>query len=634
MQDIKGKLSVSVPRSIIYLGSIYHSPFEALMELLENGLDAGATRLFVELSQDRITVIDNGHGMIPDLTVEDNDMVELIKEEDRDYSPEDLRSLVSSISRKSLKWMMEFGALSAKIPGEGEGIRGLRGIGTMAVRQIADKAVWYSRANEDIARQYWGESYRKKDIPTFELHPPTTEQLRKGERGYVINQSTTPLRDHKNVPMQNGTRVDLTSLKPEIINQIRPATLVDHLRSRFDEDLRTHRIEIIVIDRVTDDGRKSLGKEIYVTPATIHEIPVLTGEFSLRPGIIFKAELYYNPNSKSGYRPQLRRKGSNVNDLTNVSQLNKQPLNGGKISGFIQFPDVPEEKAPWTTDKHLPDTSSIQQAWINKILQLIEEVIEPKIAEIEQRNRSRELNLLAADAAQAVLQAMQEIDIFKDVKIKSTVPQPPPPKPPAPQTVAVGIQATVFNEHNRGVEDVQIILLRNRKQIAIKRTGKGGSVAFGTVEPGVYTVRLGDIPAGTVPRGHTEYEDFMITLDSPGFRGIFRLYTGVNAPEQRTIHSLDIIFRSFDPGLMYDASNLNKGTVQINSETENWKKAMMAKDEDAKIEHIALCTSAAIAEYSFPKESPSFVLNHQCSLAIKTIENLRQKRATRKRRRS
>lgn len=76
-----GKVQVVQSRIFEALMAIPGDTWGALKELIDNPIDAQATEIFVIRDEDRLTIMDNGHGMVPHMSQEDYDLLGYFKEE-------------------------------------------------------------------------------------------------------------------------------------------------------------------------------------------------------------------------------------------------------------------------------------------------------------------------------------------------------------------------------------------------------------------------------------------------------------------------------------------------------------------------------------------------------------------------
>lgn len=598
-----GNARVMDAKALELLGTVEVSPAAVLDQYAENCADAGATQIWVVLEPGRIAVVDNGHGMIPDLLPEDRDYYAMFLEdvETKRVSPGfDLRDSVSTASLCSVRWMMECVAYSAKRPREGDRTRGMRGIGAQGFRQMAKMAVWYTRPSADLAELYWGgANLPSKRAPTVKVVPPTPEQLSRFDTTYHVYETDEPLLDPYGRPLEHGTRFEMTQLLSGLENAVRPDALQVYLQGRLGEDIRQRRFRLVIIDRATEAARRAGGtREIEVQPPVYRGILVVDKTAYLRGGRApFRIQIYYDPNGR-GLRVAIRRKGGDVALLTALSEFDKPPFNSGRVSGFVEFPDLPEREAPLDLRKELPLESPVRNQWQKEVWECVP-AIEEAVSRVEERTRERRFEDLARDLAAVAIEAITETPFFRDLVIgglprvsggrrKTGKPSPVPDRS----------TAVVFDEHNRGVEGMTLELVSDGKLVNRLTTGKSGIISFGKLPFGRYILRLVAPDDVTVlePSSYT----FNISEGSPGHRAVFRVFLHTPEPESRRIRRIEFVRRAYsDPFLPY-RENLAHGRIEINTESVDWRRASDTDDEELKAALLAQYTASAVAEYGSP----------------------------------
>lgn len=620
-------------KALELLGKINISPAAVMGEYPDNSADAGATQIWVVLEPGRISIVDNGHGMIPDLLPEDQEYYRMFLEDvemKKIRSGYDLRDFMSPPSLKSVRWMMECVAYSSKRPQEGELIRGMRGIGAQGFRQIAGTAVWLTRPSADLASAYWTDGFPSKGIPTVKVIPPSAEQLEHFDTTYQVLFLDEPLLDPWGKQLESGTRVEIFAIRTGLENALRPESLNAHFQGRFGEDIRSGRFRLWIVDRVSEVARKSPRGErvIEVQPHIYRGILVVDKTAYLRGGRApFRIQIYYDPNGR-GLRVMVRRRGTETVPLTDLDEFVRPPFNSGKLSGFVEFPDLPESEAPWSADKRTPLESPVRNQWQKEVWDCAPE-IEIEIARLEERTQGRKLRDIAQDLATATLEAVREVQTFQDLVLAA--PQrdsgrgQSKGKSPAPDR----LEAVVFNEHNRGVAGVPIELLSKNTVLNRQVTGRSGKISFGKLAEGRYILR--PIPPNGMVLMEPQRYVVNITESQQGFRAIFRVVTGAPGPERRRIHRVEFIWRVWgDPDQPY-RSQLAHGRVEINAEATDVRRAIEGTDDELLETLLAQYAASAVTEYGIQGEPP-FILTNASLLFARLYNRLRQHRQTRHRR--
>src|SRR5579872_3009062 len=135
------------------MATVYRSALAALSQAVENSRDAHARNIWVVLEPEMISVIDDGHGMLPQIFGEDRDLVEMLEDDAKRgklMTLAEIRRLISKESRYTVEWMMRFGALSAKLPDEGT--QGEKGIGHAAYLTYGSNARISTLPSLELAR--------------------------------------------------------------------------------------------------------------------------------------------------------------------------------------------------------------------------------------------------------------------------------------------------------------------------------------------------------------------------------------------------------------------------------------------------------------------------------------------------
>ena len=303
MTTFRGTVHVIPERAIQLFSGMLGSIWQILGEFVENAIDADAKRVWLVLAKDTVQIIDNGHGMVPEMLEDERKLLEMFLQDiQRGVSPgyEDVRILLSNASLNSLEWLgrnVGFSGKARRPRDPNNIIKGERGIGFQGFRQIANEATCISRANEGLAALFWSEP--PKPIPEFSLKLPTNEQVRKHDLGFEIRETGRELTDPSGRALESGTKVVITRLKPELESLLRPSYLAEQFRIRFSEHVRARGVRIVIVDRITEEGQRSGGKEIIVEPVQYRGPCILQEERSLPGGKSgFHIQLYYNRGGK------------------------------------------------------------------------------------------------------------------------------------------------------------------------------------------------------------------------------------------------------------------------------------------------------------------------------------------------
>lgn len=635
MTTITRQSGVVVPRVLQILGTIYGSLAEMIAQYIENGRDANASKIWVVLDKDEIVVTDNGHGMLPDMLGDDRQLLDLYLEDLSDpdkrkrQSNFDIRQELSRPSLSSLVFMVEYAAFSPKLQEAGSRIRGAKGIGAIAFRQFGDEAVWTTRPNSELATAFWGEEAVKKPVPTIELRAPTNEQLGWGDTTNTIEYPVSPLKDPYGNELESGTTITICSLKEGVIEGLKPSVIVDYLSGRFGSDIRLGELQLIIIDKVSS----SRPIETMVKPPTYEGVLLIKTTGYLRGGHHpYEIVIYFNPKEKNHY-PELHRFGSKVpGNITNIEQLNCFPWNSGQLGGWIEFPPISDTEAPWDGEKKKPLHSPTFKKWLETVEKIGNEVIS-RIEEINERSRIQRTEQISLMVEQSVTQAIRNIDAFRDFSVVTPYSKRDrkPSKAKSRKHEDLRTFVSVHNENYHPVPGVVIELVKSGAVIESKMTGLTGTIAYGILDEGRYSVRIASIPPGTTIDGDKQ-ETFNI---GPNLRKVhvhFRLFTGEPKPEEKkkipaiTIrrHDLD------DPGVAYDITRMHLGIVTINSAGYEYRAALDSRDEAKQIRLECLYVASAITEY-YLKGDISYVLAHANRLFEMTYSNVLESQESSKR---
>lgn len=623
-----------LPNVIRSLGTIYHSSTEALCQPIENEGDAGATQVWVVLEREKITVVGNGNGMLPRMLPDDKVLLDEFFELAGADDPQDITvdALIdpSSPSRKSLEWMLSCIALSSKSPGQRD-VRGMRGIGALAYLQYAGQAVYTTKPSESLVQSYWGKDARKYANKTFSLTYGYPEAVARTTTKDIV-EGTGQLSDPWGDKLAHGTRVEISLIREGEDDIFKPSALAAFFKNRFGNDVRSGRYKLFIIDRISDEAARHGGeRKLEVEGSSYKGVLILDEEAYVR-GFPFHIQLWYDPNAKSA-SPSVRHKGSDKFPLTNLSVFkDDDPWSSGHLSGFVDFPTYPNEDALWDAAKNNLLTSPQRNQWEKRVREL-DERVRQQIAQLTEIERSKSLRELAPLISKAAVEAMKNVGAFSDFVVTTPTHEPGRDKPPGPPRPHVpGVTATILNERNQGIEGVQIELSQAGRVLAQKQTGLSGSVAFGRMPAGKYTIR---------PIPNESWSDFkpvsrQFDLGSPesgedAYKALFRADSGLPQAPRRKLSGFSMEFTPLDdPDALY-AANLQVGLIRYNSGHPELIEAHASSDEERLISFVAHCTAAAVTEH-FIKADVRYAVQQQAMLFVEIARQLRsQVQRTRRR---
>lgn len=631
-----GMARVVQHRALAFLSN-QANPLEVVYQLIDNSLDAKATRIYVVFEQDQFSVIDNGWGMVPLMRPHDKTLAEMYLEDldNGRLRPEDfdIRKEVNPISLRSLVWLAEFAGLSAKIPAEGDATIGEQGLGAMSVRSAGNYTVIYSRPRRDLAEDYWG-SEMPKVIPTHAATPPKDSDLAHANRRFVINLSEQ-LTDHRGRTLEHGTKFVVSQFKEGVAQTLHRTTWIkQQLGTRYASFLRRG-VEIIFVDYISSRQRTGIQTESYIESATRYVgIPVINQEYTLPAGRgRFQPQIYYDPKGKRGQAPKLVRKGVVLETLiTDLDEFkNREPWSSGNFLGEIPFPDLPETEAPWNApEKNLPLKSTARTQWA-KILWSLVPKMEEAIKQSAERAKERKVQVLQHGLQNALNRALsenEESDLFAS---------PKPPKKPKGSTktakkstvkVVDRLYVVVKDQMGQGVPRVRVVVtpLLPKGPSMTQDTGIRGRIQFGTLAEGRWEIRI------VVPRGMTAQSPISqvinISEDHPGEIVPFVLYspeakakTGKDSSPRIRIH----LFPMPDIDQAYSLERMAAGILGINLEYPDLKIAFDQNDLETQRVLSAQFAATAICVWDYNRTRDiSFLTTKPCELLPKIYKNLKE----------
>lgn len=611
------------------LGELVKKPVRAIFEYVDNSRDAKATRVVIVLDPEAVDIYDNGSGMVPDMTDEEYDFLQAYKEDiQEDGIKYDVRDLIPGSGGSSFTWCMECIGYSKKQPTTEDEVTGMRGIGMLAFRVIGNKPVWRSKPSRRLAEQYYGaDSLEAKDPPIGILIAPTAKALDTG-RGEYDNLTIDRVRIFKDpfgVTYDSGTHIRITELVDGVERNLRPQILTEELKKRYGADIRLGKLSITIIDRMTVQGKKTPGGlVIEVPPIDYKGIKIFDGKGVVND-VEFKAQLFYDPSGRNGYVAFQRRGLDDTESVTvHLPELSFDPLNTGKVSGFIQLPELPEAVFPLTATKMAPVASRAADAYV-KVIQDWKTHLLAEIEKIDSKSRDQSTKDAMKNLSETASKAASQIPVLRNILGMLVMTREG--KSRAGTIRGSGesndITVDVFDEYGRPLPGIKVFCVMPGGLTLPGETGQGGGYNFGKLVPGRKVIKV-ELPQGMkFLDGISEYTA-NTTEDSPGNRSVFKIVTG-KPPQAQTevekekgrngstgkvetsgITEIRILQRTMtDPNQLYDIRYFDRGTIEINILSHDLRRAIENLNDQLRDALIASYSAAAIVEALLPADERS-----------------------------
>lgn len=618
--------------TILVLAAMYDSTNESIAQSIDNPIDADATWIQVKVSPTSLLIVDNGTGMVPHMTSDDLEILKDYYEKSNkgELLPNyDVRKHLTPSSQKSFQFMYRAISLSGRVLDKltKSNVKGMRGVGNLAIYQFGETAIYTSRPSLDLAREHYAKpGLQDRDIKTYQLLTPTKAELNMQQAPFRIVESKEPLVDAFGKPLAHGTRLEVTGITPEEAKSLIEGYFPTFLRGRYSRDI-LNGLKLMLIDSVSNEGKRTPGGKVqFINPPVYKGIPIIEegATFFVRPNVSFQSCLFYNPRGRHE-KVMIRREGSEVQDCATLDRFKKTLLCEGKFAGYIDFPTYPDDSQLWNSAKTvLRERSPERKQWEDAILFQIIPMLEKRVATYQEALNESELKSLARAATAAVTQALQEVEVFKGTTIPSYKPNAgsgrgkkgkQPRKPPQHHI------AKVLSEYNQGVPDIEVELLCRGKLLDRKTTGKSGGVSFGRWTPNKYTIKV------LIPAGMSAFERHIIEKETteaePGIKAVFKIHTGTTQPDIRPLGRIDVSFEEYmdEPEWPW-IEQLHIGSVIINQLAPAFSEAR-ARGNDAFVNVLlADYISAAVTLYTKKREDPLTLSLHRSMLFERLYELL------------
>ncbi len=652
-RQIELAYAIDINKAILDLGRVYVSPPDAYSQSPENGGDSillldqfdqtvphpKKIWLVMDPANDQLHTIDTGIGMVAEAPKgvepwkEQRDINEL-SEAERTYL-QSMQRMVQSVAASSKRLI--------KLKKQ----KGVKGVGALAVFQLAKEATFVSRPYRGFAPNYFGSGIDANEWLHI-LYTGLEDELH--VKNPVLDYSddlsllTDPITGE---PMAHGTRVTLTGIFDGVWEKLEPKQLAFFLSKRFASAIIDGSLDIeIVIVHEDSEGKREL-EQIPVNPPDWQGEKIFDEVLHLPApwkNVSFQVQLYYDPEGTEKLPAVLRRKGGDTPiKLLTLPEFSKLEV-FRDLGGFVEFPDLEDDESLWLTNKVELADSPIRAAWYKTIVKAIPAIKRAK-EEIDRLYDQDEKTQDADELRTATLEALQDLPELAGEPLGTT--NPPTEhkgkkkvreeKAPYPYVLV-----TVMDEYHRSVSNISIELWSNiggqrlEKLIGQYTTRPSGSVYFGSRPLGWYTMRI-LVPKGMSVIGES-HVTFQVRKDEEsgaviGRSQVFIVKTG--KPRVPEIPDLTISFEPFrnHPDIPY-IQQLEMGKVRINSVAPEYADAYARGDENKKLMLRALYMASAIAEYKTSKaqmgpEQALWQMNVLFPRILKVLQDKRSKKRKR-----
>lgn len=607
-----GAFRLAYTNALQHFSSEHAHPAKVIAEVVDNGKDAGARLIVIELSQDCIRVTDNGRGMVPWIRDEDHEEIGrfFTEIEQGIFDPRDIRDRVTRESLMSIEWMAVMAAYSGKQIIDPT-MRGEKGVGIQSTRSLGEHIRIHTLPSRELAHKYWGEGQYVSDPPLLDYEFPTMKQLR-STRDVAPNIvfGDSQRRDQFKNSLGQGTKIEITKIRDGVLGLIQPDKLRKDLEVRFGNDV-AQGLQIIIIDNLTKEGRREGGLRVPIKAASYSGTSVYSGIIPLSDeSVQCRAEIFHSVG-RNATGVKIRRKGSDVLEITDLRELDVIPLNAGNLSGFIEYPDIPG--AEWDSKKTEPLMGPVRKDWVRAVKSILPE-IRQKIESIESRARNAQLTEVSRQVGEAMIQALGEIEDFAPITVQTgRRPRPEPGertgKERNPDFVQDRLIVRVENEHRQPLSGITLTMTPPHGEKVEKTTEASGQVSFGKdlwshypdiAEP-EFTVTM-VVPSGMEPLDSLTVQTATLTSSKPGQRLIFRLLTGRPGPRPFNVRQI-IPIPVQDLGVIYSAKDLPYGgKVYIDMDMGEYGTAARENNLDRIAELTALYVACALTEIAYNHE--------------------------------
>lgn len=626
-------------RMILHAAENYPSDAEALAQCPENGIEAGATQIVIELywndGRPLIIYTDNGSGLLDRMKSADRSLADAWMKGGREVPWAVMLQQLAWSSKQSLEAMLRYIARSRK-PQDGTA-RGQKAIGVLAYLQFADAAKLITRPSPGLQADA-GLSLAEEECFIVEL--PSRAQLESNRLGFpeIKRELKRPLKAVGFKPV-HGTQLVISDLHEGVERSLSPRALVEFLGSRFGSDIRDKGVTITVIDGFSTEGRKTSGGiTLRAEPPVYRGACLIDREVQTTHGKMrFRAKLYYLIGTRSGRSPKLRRLGSDLRPLSELPEelFRNWPWNA--VEGFVEAP----KEMGWIAGKTTPlQSSRAYLHWMAALRNLTVE-LEEQIRAQEKRTREISTSKFGSEVATSVLEAMTQVETFKHQPI-GILPRAGKPKrknqPRGLRSLGLvvdrDVEVAVVDENEEAVAEVTIELHQGDKTqgdttklLQTKITGGGGFVNFGEQPKNRrYTVMVTDVPYGCAKTEATEHGFGLNKLEEPGHRHIFHVRT-FRKPKGK-IKKLDRRFQVWihefedaDPEKVLFKERL-PNVIEINLAFKRFAMAWDDHDWDKVYLLVAYGCAAAIAGWSLAGQGLDSVLQSSGQLFPVIYETL------------
>ncbi len=603
-------LQLNVASAVLALGQGYKF-LDAIWAYPENALDAVQAvlmnypnenyvpQVWIRLTQDKLTIWDNGIGMNPYMHPN-------ATERAKEYVSGNLTNIVDiwndpmidQGSRHSLEWTIQCIALSPKLATLSPTIRGEKGTGANAYLSIANRVDVFTRPHPALAQKGYYPTKRK--ALTYALTRPTKTELESGVISAMIDEYDEPLSDPFGRPMPHGTIVEISDFHAGVLEKLNAKALARIVSKEAGDQAEL----VQICSTLPSEKSVTRNKWLRVPNTEVFGKPILLSTLTNRgDNASFAVRIFLD---LSGNRKELyvTKRGGKKFLLTEINAFNCFPWN--ELEGTIEFPEYPGVNTWNPTKTELLNTK--QRTFWENTLKALEPTLSDEISKAKATLDKRIFDGLARQTSDAVREVLSKLSAFSG---GSFVASPvssglgSKAKPTKTHVDTGKIVVTVLTEHQKGYPLAVVELQGNGVKLR-KQTGRSGKINFGKgYGAGDYTITLVQLPKDVHLRGNQRVVRKMgKNMEDIGH--IFSVETGTPPPEVRhRSPTFKAFFRAFDdPDVPFKQLLKESGVVEFNIATDAFHLAIVNNDEQMKRILIAQYTVGALKQYCDEEQIP------------------------------